>query len=86
MTKIADFGAGPWLDFLQPLQRQGPINSEEKSVMKRRTVLAGLGLAGVGGLAAPAIIRPAQGATLVGVTKTEIKIGHIVPYSGNASS
>ncbi len=54
--------------------------------MKRRTVLAGLGLAGVGGLAAPAIIRPAQGATLVGVTKTEIKIGHIVPYSGNASS
>jgi len=54
--------------------------------MKRRTVLAGLGLAGVGGLAAPAIIRPAHGATLVGVTKTEIKIGHIVPYSGNASS
>ncbi len=54
--------------------------------MKRRTVLAGLGLAGVGGLAAPAIIRPALGATVVGVTKTEIKIGHIVPYSGNASS
>ncbi|MCX7375700.1 MAG: ABC transporter substrate-binding protein [Alphaproteobacteria bacterium] len=54
--------------------------------MKRRTVLAGLGLAGVGGLAAPAIIRPAMGATVVGVTKTEIKIGHIVPYSGNASS
>jgi branched-chain amino acid transport system substrate-binding protein len=54
--------------------------------MKRRTVLAGLGLAGFGGLAAPAIIRPADAATLVGVTKDEIKIGHIVPYSGNASS
>ncbi len=53
--------------------------------MKRRTLLAGLGLAGAGGLAMPAI-RPASAATLVGVTKTEIKIGHIVPYSGNASS
>ena len=54
--------------------------------MKRRSVLAGLGLAGIGGLAAPAIIRPALGATVVGVTKTEIKIGHFIPYSGNASS
>jgi branched-chain amino acid transport system substrate-binding protein len=53
--------------------------------MKRRTLLAGLGLAGAGGLAMPAI-RPASAATLVGVTATEIKIGHIVPYSGNASS
>jgi len=54
--------------------------------MKRRSVLAGLGLAGIGGLAAPAVIRPALGATVVGVTKTEIKIGHFIPYSGNASS
>jgi branched-chain amino acid transport system substrate-binding protein len=54
--------------------------------MKRRSVLAGLGLAGIGGLAAPTIIRPALGATVVGVTKTEIKIGHTIPYSGNASS
>jgi branched-chain amino acid transport system substrate-binding protein len=49
--------------------------------MKRRTMLAGLG-----GLAAASAIRPAFAATLVGVTKTEIKIGHFVPYSGNASS
>ena len=49
--------------------------------MKRRTVLAGLG-----GLAAANIIRSADAATVVGVTKTEIKIGHICPYSGNASS
>ncbi|MCC6719159.1 MAG: ABC transporter substrate-binding protein [Acetobacteraceae bacterium] len=50
--------------------------------MKRRTLLTGLG-----GLAAANIIRPASAAgTLVGVTKTEIKIGHTCPYSGNASS
>ena len=49
--------------------------------MKRRTLLAG-----VGGLAAANIIRPAEAATVVGVTKTEIKIGHTIPYSGNASS
>ena len=49
--------------------------------MKRRSVLAGLG-----GLAAGGLAGPASSATLVGVTKTEIKIGHIVPYSGNASS
>ncbi len=50
--------------------------------MKRRAVLAGLG-----GVAAFNIIRPASAAgTVVGVTKTEIKIGHTVPYSGNASS
>ena len=48
--------------------------------MKRRTVLAGLG-----GLATFSIIRPSN-ATTVGVTKTEIKIGHTIPYSGNASS
>ena len=28
----------------------------------------------------------AEAATVVGVTKTEIKIGHTIPYSGNASS
>jgi branched-chain amino acid transport system substrate-binding protein len=49
--------------------------------MKRRTVLAGIGA----GLAMPHI-RPAEAATVVGVTKTEIKIGHTIPYSGNASS
>jgi len=49
--------------------------------MKRRTMLAALG-----GLAAANIIRSADAATVVGVTKTEIKIGHICPYSGNASS
>lgn len=42
-------------------------------------------MAGLGGLAAANIIRPAA-ATTVGVTKTEIKIGHTIPYSGNASS
>jgi branched-chain amino acid transport system substrate-binding protein len=49
--------------------------------MKRRTVLAGIGA----GLAMPHI-RTAEAATVVGVTKTEIKIGHTIPYSGNASS
>ena len=49
--------------------------------MKRRTVLAGIGA----GLAMPHV-RPAEAATVVGVTKTEIKIGHTIPYSGNASS
>ncbi len=48
--------------------------------MKRRTVLTGLG-----GIAASALVRPARAAT-VGVTKTEIKIGNTIPYSGNASS
>lgn len=43
-------------------------------------------LAALGGLAAANIIRSADAATVVGVTKTEIKIGHICPYSGNASS
>ena len=59
--------------------------------MKRRTMLARLGLArlglaGLGGLAAANIARSASAATVVGVTKTEIKIGHTCPYSGNASS
>jgi branched-chain amino acid transport system substrate-binding protein len=49
--------------------------------MKRRTVVAGLAAGVVGGL-----VRPARAATVVGVTKTEIKIGHTIPYSGNASS
>ena len=49
--------------------------------MKRRTMLAGLG-----GLAAANVVRPASAATVVGVTATEIKIGHTCPYSGNASS
>jgi branched-chain amino acid transport system substrate-binding protein len=48
--------------------------------MKRRTVLAGLG-----GVVAAGVMRPARAAT-VGVTKTEIKIGNTIPYSGNASS
>jgi branched-chain amino acid transport system substrate-binding protein len=47
--------------------------------MKRRTVLAGLGAMAASGA------RPAK-ATTVGVTKTEIKIGNTIPYSGNASS
>ncbi len=49
--------------------------------MKRRTLIAGLGAGVVGGL-----VRPAGAATVVGVTKDEIKIGHTIPYSGNASS
>ena len=50
--------------------------------MKRRTLLAGLG-----GLAATgSVVRPAAAQTVVGVTATEIKIGHTIPYSGNASS
>ena len=49
--------------------------------MKRRTVLAGLG-----SIAAAGVARPASAATVVGVTATEIKIGHTIPYSGNASS
>ena len=48
--------------------------------MKRRSVLTGFG-----GIAAAGLIRPARAAT-VGVTKTEIKIGNTMPYSGNASS
>jgi branched-chain amino acid transport system substrate-binding protein len=50
--------------------------------MRRRTLLA----AAAGSLAAPYIVRPALGATVVGVTKDEIKIGHCIAYSGNASA
>ncbi len=49
--------------------------------MDRRTVLKGLGaFAAFGG------VGEALAATVVGVTKTEIKIGNTMPYSGNASS
>jgi len=48
--------------------------------MKRRTLLASAGAALAGGLPA------ARAATLVGVTKTEILIGHTIPYSGPASA
>ena len=51
--------------------------------MRRRHLLATMGAA----LAAPSVIPSAARAqTVVGVTATEIKIGHIVPYSGNASA
>ena len=49
--------------------------------MQRRTLLTA-----AAALTAPAIFRPAKAETLVGVTKTEIKIGHTVPYSGPASA
>jgi len=49
--------------------------------MKRRTLLTSF----AGALAAPSIIRPASAAT-PGVTATEIKIGHTIPYSGPASA
>ena len=48
--------------------------------MRRRTVLTGIGSAAV--LAAPSILR----AQTPGVTATEIKIGHTIPYSGPASA
>ena len=50
--------------------------------MKRRTFLTAMGgVAAAGaGLAKPAL------ATTVGVTKTTLKIGNTIPYSGNASS
>ena len=51
------------------------------SLLKRFT--AGLLLATVAGLA-PA--GPASAQTVVGVTATEIKVGHTNPYSGNASA
>ncbi len=50
--------------------------------MKRRTLLT----AAASALAAPAILNRAKAQTVVGVTKTEIKIGHTVPYSGPASA
>ncbi len=48
--------------------------------MKRRTLLASAGAALAGGFPA------ARAATVVGVTKTEILIGHTIPYSGPASA
>src|SRR5689334_4011055 len=48
--------------------------------MKRRTLLATAGAA----LATPYISRAS--AALVGVTKTEIKIGHTISYSGPTSA
>ena len=50
--------------------------------MKRRTLLT----ATAGVLATPTILRQAWADTMVGVTKTEIKIGHTIPYSGPASA
>ena len=50
--------------------------------MKRRTLLT----ATAGMLATPTILRQAWADTMVGVTKTEIKIGHTIPYSGPASA
>ena len=50
--------------------------------MQRRTLLTGT----AGLLATPAIIRKSWAQTMVGVTKTEIKIGHTIPYSGPASA
>ncbi|MGQ3355802.1 MAG: ABC transporter substrate-binding protein [Phreatobacter sp.] len=51
--------------------------------MKRRTVLAGLGALAVTPVFAPAI---AQKRYDDGASDTEIKIGNIMPYSGNASA
>ena len=48
--------------------------------MKRRTLLASAGAALAGGPPS------ARAATVVGVTKTEILIGHTIPYSGPASA
>jgi branched-chain amino acid transport system substrate-binding protein len=49
--------------------------------MKRRTLLTGIGAGTL------TIISPKSRAqTLVGVTKDEIKIGHTIAYSGNASA
>ncbi len=50
--------------------------------MKRRTLLTGT----AGLLATPAIFSPAWADTMVGVTKSEIKIGNTMPYSGPASA
>lgn len=50
--------------------------------MKRRTLLT----ATAGILATPAIMRQSWAQTMPGVTKTEIKIGHTIPYSGPASA
>ena len=50
--------------------------------MKRRTLLT----AAAGALATPTIFSRADAATTVGVTATEIKIGHTIPYSGPASA
>ena len=50
--------------------------------MKRRPLLT----ATAGMLATPTILRQAWADTMVGVTKTEIKIGHTIPYSGPASA
>jgi len=50
--------------------------------MKRRTILT----AAAGALATPMLMRKAWADTVVGVTKTEIKIGHTIPYSGPASA
>ncbi len=49
--------------------------------MKRRTLLAGIGAGTL-----TIISRPSSAETVVGVTKDEIKIGHTIAYSGNASS
>ena len=49
--------------------------------MKRRTLLAGIGAGTL-----TIISKPSRAATVVGVTKDEIKIGHTIAYSGNASS
>lgn len=51
--------------------------------MKRRVLLSA---AATGLLATPMIWRQAGAQTVVGVTKTEIKIGHTIPYSGPASA
>ncbi len=50
-------------------------------MMKRRSLLATAGAA-----LAASRIPAAHAATLVGVTDTEIKIGHTIPYSGPASA
>ncbi|MDP2802053.1 MAG: ABC transporter substrate-binding protein [Phreatobacter sp.] len=51
--------------------------------LKRRTVIAGLGILAVTPVFAPAI---AQKRYDDGASDTEIKIGNIMPYSGNASA
>ncbi len=50
--------------------------------MKRRTLLT----ATAGILATPAIMRQSWAQTMPGVSNTEIKIGHTIPYSGPASA
>ncbi len=50
--------------------------------MKRRSLLT----AAAATLATPSLLTRAHAATAVGVTATEIKIGHIVAYSGPASA